>query len=267
MQFTTDEYIRYSRQIVLPEIGPLGQAKLKSARVLCIGAGGLGSPLLFYLAAAGIGTLGIIDSDALDLTNLQRQILHTMTGLGHNKAESAAAHLWALNPEIEFDIYPVRLDAQNASGLISRYDLVCDGSDNFPTRYLVNDACYFARIPLLSAGVLRFGGYLTAFSYTPGTPCYRCLYPAVPAPGTTATCSEAGVLGPAAGVLGSLLAVECCKWVLELGDRLVGRMVIYDALRAAFRETRLTPDPACPLCGPAPAITTLRAEADPGCAA
>ncbi|HYE79287.1 MAG TPA: molybdopterin-synthase adenylyltransferase MoeB [bacterium] len=258
MTLREDQILRYSRHILLPEVGGIGQERLARARVLCVGAGGLGSPAILYLAAAGVGRLGIVDGDAVDLTNLQRQVLHGTPDVGVPKVESAARAVARLNPDVQVDGYPFRLDAGNARELIGRYELVLDGSDNFPTRFLVNDACYFAGVPLVSACVLRFSGYLSTFSYAPGTPCYRCLYPAPPPVGSVPSCSEAGILGAIAGVMGTLQASEALKWLLELGEPAVGKLVTYDALKTRFDTKFLRRDPACPLCGQAPSITELR---------
>ena len=258
-ELTDDEITRYSRHILLAEVGGTGQEKLKAARVLVVGAGGLGSPLLLYLAAAGIGTLGVIDDDRVELSNLQRQVAHTTDRLGMAKVESAAAAARAINPEVVIEAHEARLTAENALDLVARYDIVCDGSDNFPTRFLVADACVLARRTLVSAAVLRFDGQLSTFKphADPNGPCYRCLHPAPLPDGLVPTCSEAGILGAVTGVMGSLQATEVLKEVLGIGEGLSGRLLIWDALGARVRTVRLRKDPACPLCGADARITRL----------
>lgn len=262
LDFTEDEIRRYSRHILLREVGGTGQAKLKAARVLVIGAGGLGSPLVLYLAAAGIGTIGIVDDDQVELSNLQRQIAHTTGRIGAPKAESAAESARAINPEARVDIHPFRLSAENALELVSRYDLVCDGTDNFPTRFLVADACVLARRTLVSAAVLRFDGQLSVFKPHAGGPCYRCLYPEPPPPGMVPSCSEAGVLGAVTGVMGTLQATEVLKEILGIGESLSGRLLVWDALATRFRSVKLRPDPDCALCGPQATIRNLSHHTD-----
>jgi molybdopterin/thiamine biosynthesis adenylyltransferase len=253
-----DELDRYARHLVLREVGGVGQAKIRSSRVLVIGAGGLGSPAALYLAAAGVGTLGLVDDDTVSLSNLQRQILFRTADVGRGKVEVGAAALKALNPGIEIKSHPVRITAANAMALIADYDIVLDGSDNFATRFLLNDACFFARKPLVSAAVTEFEGQLATYrGYEPDLPCYRCLFPAPPPPGTVPSCSDTGVLGAAAGVMGSLAALEVLKEIAGIGTGLVGKVLSYRALRTEFRTARLPPDPACPLCGAAPKITRL----------
>ena len=246
LDFTEAEISRYSRNILLSEVGGTGQAKLRAARVLVVGAGGLGCPLVLYLAASGVGTIGVVDDDAVDLSNLQRQIGHTTSRIGDSKVASLGESVTALNPETQLELHPLRLDASNVAGLVAAYDLVCDGSDNFPTRYLLNDACVAARKTLISAAVLRFDGQLATFK--PGGPCYRCLYPAAPPPGTVPSCSEAGVLGAVTGVMGTLQAAEVLKEILGVGEGLSGRLLIWDALGARFQTVRVPKDPACPVC-------------------
>lgn len=262
LDFTEDEIARYSRNILLPEIGGTGQARLRNARILVVGAGGLGSPALLYMAAAGIGTIGIVDDDQVDLSNLQRQVIHTTSRIGISKVESAAAALAALNPEVRVETHPVRLVAANALDLIGGYDLILDGSDSFATRFLVADACVLARRTLVSAAVLRFDGQLSTFKphVDPDGPCYRCLHPAPPPPGLVPSCAEAGILGAVTGALGAMQAAEACKEILGIGDGLSGRLLIWDALLARMRTVRLPKDPACPLCGPNPAIRDLSAH-------
>jgi adenylyltransferase/sulfurtransferase len=272
LDFTDDELHRYSRHILLKEVGAVGQAKLRAARVLIVGAGGLGSPLALYLAAAGVGTLGIVDDDALELSNLQRQIAHTTQRIGMNKAHSAAETLRALNPEVRLELHPRRMDAAAARELIPRYDVVCDGTDNFPTRFLLGDACHLLGRPLVTAAVLRFEGQLSVFRAHEGAPhpCHRCLHPEPPPPGLVPTCSEAGVLGAVVGVMGTLQATEVLKLIMNIGEGMSGRLLLWDALDMRFRTVRLRRDPACALCGEAPTITDLstheHAAPAPACA-
>jgi molybdopterin-synthase adenylyltransferase len=246
---TDDEITRYSRHILLAEVGGTGQAKLRAARVLVVGAGGLGSPLILYLAAAGIGTIGVVDDDVVELSNLQRQVAHTTARLGQPKVASAAQAARDIDPGVTIEAHQLRLDAGNVDALVAAYDLVCDGSDNFPTRFLVADACVRARRTLVSAAVLRFDGQLATFKPHEGGPCYRCLHPAPPPPGSIPSCSEAGILGAVAGVMGTLQATEVLKEVLGIGDSLAGRLLIWDALGARVRTVRLPKDPACRVCG------------------
>jgi len=251
MDFSEDEIQRYARHILLREVGGTGQARLKAAHVLIVGAGGLGSPLALYLAAAGVGTIGLADPDVLELSNLQRQVAHTSDRIGHAKAASAAQAMRGINPLIDIRQYPVRLDASNVHHLIAGYDIICDGTDNFDTRFLLADACVAARKTLISAAVLRFEGQLSTFKphADPAGPCYRCLYPEPPPPGTVPSCSEAGVLGAVTGVMGTLQATEVLKEILSIGDSMSGWLLIWDALSAEFRKLRLKKDPACPVCG------------------
>ena len=260
---TPEEIERYKRQLVLKEIGGEGQQKLTAARVLVIGAGGLGSPLLLYLAAAGIGHLGIIDSDRVSLDNLHRQIVHETKSVGRPKTKSAAAAIERLNPHVETELYTTRLVPENALSIIGNYDIVADGSDNFTTRYLVNDACYFAKRPLVFAALGPFDGYLTTFrafakdeSGDP-LPSYRCLFPDPPPEGIVAPCSEAGILGSVAGVLGALAATEVVKELLGLGESMVGRLLLYDALQARFSTVAYAWDPENPLNGRSPRFHDL----------
>lgn len=255
MDFTEDQIRRYARHIILPEVGGTGQARLLGARVLVVGAGGLGSPLILYLAAAGVGTIGVVDDDTVDLTNLQRQVLHDTARVGWPKVESAAAAVASVNPDVTVVPHRLRLDAGNALALIGDYDIVADGSDNFPTRFLVNDACRLAGRTLVSAAVLRFDGQLATFKA--GGPCYRCLYNAPPPEDEIPSCAQAGVLGAMAGVMGSLQATEVLKEILGIGDSLAGHLLIIDALSTTIRKLRLPVDPACPLCGCSPSIHDL----------
>lgn len=259
LDFSEDEIRRYSRHILLQEVGGIGQARLKAARVLVIGAGGLGSPLVLYLAAAGIGTIGIVDDDRVELSNLQRQVAHTAARIGVLKAESAAEAATAINPGVRIEPHAMRLTADNALDLIGAYDLICDGTDNFATRFLVADACVLARRTLVSAAVLRFDGQLSVHKphADGGGPCYRCLYPEPPPDGLVPSCSEAGVLGAVTGVMGTLQATEALKEILGVGESLSGKLLIWDALATRFRTVRLRQDPHCALCGPAATITDL----------
>jgi len=271
LDFTDAELRRYSRHILLEEVGAIGQSRLRSARVLLVGAGGLGSPLALYLAAAGVGTLGIIDDDRLELSNLQRQVAHVTARIGRNKADSAAETIGALNPEVKVEVHARRLDAAWAWENIPRYDLVCDGTDNFATRFLLGDACHLLGRPLVSAAVLRFEGQLSVFKSHLGHPhpCHRCLHPEPPPEGLVPTCSEAGVLGAVTGVMGTLQATEALKLILGIGEDLSGRLLLWDALDARFRAVKLKRDPACALCGEAATIHDLSAHAEttaPACA-
>jgi adenylyltransferase/sulfurtransferase len=250
------EIARYSRHLIMPEVALDGQRRLKAARVLVIGAGGLGSPVSMYLAAAGVGHLGLVDFDAVDTSNLQRQILHATDDIGRPKLESAASRLAAINPEIEITTHAVRITAANALELIKPYDLVVDGTDNFPTRYLVNDACVLLGKPNVYGSIFRFEGQASVFA-PPAGPCYRCLYPEPPPPGLAPSCAEGGVLGVLPGVIGSLQATEAIKLLLGLGKPLIGRLVLYDALALTFHELSIHRDPHCPVCGDDPRITSL----------
>ncbi len=253
-----DQVERYARHLILREIGGAGQQALLAARVLVVGAGGLGAPLVTYLAAAGVGTIGLVDDDRVSLSNLQRQIIHRTADVGRLKVDSAADMVAALNPDVQVVRHAVRLDASNALDLVGAYDVIADGSDNFATRFLLNDACYFAQRPLVSAAIGEFEGQLATWKAHSGTcPCYRCLFPAPPPAGTVPNCTEAGVLGALAGVMGSMQAVEVVKEILGLGTGLAGRLMIYDALDARTRTLKIPRDPACALCGEAPTITSL----------
>ncbi len=268
---------RYARHLVLPEIGDEGQAKLLDSSVLVIGAGGLGSPLLLYLAAAGVGRIGVVDDDAVDLSNLQRQVVHDSSNVGMAKVDSAKARLAEINPEVVVETHQARLTRETAMDLVEGYDLVADGSDNFPTRYLVNDACYLAGRTLVSAAILRFDGQLATFkahlreaAAPEAHPCYRCLFGDQP-PDTKESCADVGVLGALAGALGSLQAIEVVKELLGVGDSLSGSLLLYDALGTTFRKVKVKADPACSLCGPQATIKDLNAvsyrEREPTCAA
>jgi adenylyltransferase/sulfurtransferase len=250
MALSDDELERYARHIVLKEVGGPGQARLKAASVLVIGAGGLGSPLILYLAAAGVGRIGVVDFDTVALSNLQRQIAHRTQDVGISKTLSAAQAASAINPHVEIVRHELRLSAATAPALLEAYDLVADGSDNFETRFMVNDAAYAARRTLVSAAVTGFDGQLATFKPHAGAfPCYRCLFPAPPPPGSAPSCSEAGVLGAVAGVMGTLQAVEVLKELLDIGQSMAGRLLIYDALGARLREVKVRKDPQCILCG------------------
>src|ERR1700720_1641677 len=254
-QLNPEELARYSRHLILPEIGFEGQRRLKAARVLCIGAGGLGSPAALYLASAGVGTIGLVDSDDVDLTNLHRQILHGTKDVGRSKLESARKRLHDANPNIDIELHNCRFTSENAQDLVARYDIVVDGSDNFPTRYLSNDVCVWAQKPNIYGSVFRFDGQATVFAPHLGGPCYRCLFPEPPAPGTVPNCAEAGVLGVLPGIIGMIQAIEAIKLVLGLGEPLVGRLLQFDALKMKFREFNVRRDPQCPVCGDQPTIT------------
>lgn len=265
MQLSESEIQRYSRHIILQDVGGKGQLKLKRAKVLLIGAGGLGSPAGLYLAAAGIGTIGLVDGDVVDLSNLQRQIMHSTATLGKPKVESGKQTLTAINPEITVNAYHQLVDADNIIPLISQYDIVLDGSDNFTTRFLVNDACFFAKKTLISASMFRFEGQLTAIKPHQGYPCYRCLYPEPPPAGLVPNCQEAGVLGVLAGTMGILQASEAIKEILGIGETIADKLVIYDALDMKFRKVSRPKDPACPLCGPNPKIKDLSLDYTVSC--
>ena len=251
MDFSETQLRRYARHITLREVGGKGQAKLLASRVLVVGAGGLGSPLLLYLAAAGVGTIGVADHDVVDLTNLQRQVLHGTSRIGMAKVASAKAAIADVNPDVKLVPIAAKVDAENAAALIADYDLVADGSDNFEARFVLNDACYFAKKPLVSAAILRFDAQLSTFrAYEDGdNPCYRCLFREPPPEGLIPTCSEGGVLGALAGAAGSIQATEVLKELLGIGDSLSGYLLIYDALSATFQKIRVHRDPDCPLCG------------------
>jgi len=257
MALTDSQIERYSRHLILKEVGGKGQKKIADARVFLVGAGGLGSPSALYLAAAGVGTLGLIDADTVDLSNLQRQILHTTDRVGVPKVESARQTLSALNPEITINIHQDRISSANIMDLIRNYDIVLDGSDNFPTRFLVNDACFFLKKTLVSGSIFRFEGQVVVIKAHQGYPCYRCLYPEPPPPGLVPSCQEAGVLGVLAGTIGILQAAETLKEILGVGDSLANGLVMYDALDMTFRTLKTRKNPNCALCGPTPTITTL----------
>jgi len=251
-----EELLRYSRHLTLPEVGLAGQSKLKQARVLLVGAGGLGSPAALYLAAAGVGTLGIVDFDVVDRSNLQRQILHGTSDIGTAKTDSARAHLHDINPHVALEMFPERLSSANALEILKRFDLIVDGSDNFPTRYLVNDACVLLAKPMVYGAVFRFDGQVSVFSAQDG-PCYRCLYAEPPPPDLVPSCAEGGVLGVLPGIIGSLQALEAIKSIVGVGDSLIGRLLLFDGRRMQFRELELEKDANCPVCGANPTVTSL----------
>ncbi len=254
-ELTRDELLRYSRHLVLPGLGLDGQRKLKEARVLVVGAGGLGAPAALYLAAAGVGTLGLVDPDRVDVTNLQRQIIHGTATIGAHKVDSAKARLGDLNPHVVVTAIPERLTSANARALVGQYDVVLDGSDNFPTRYLVNDACVLERRPLVFGSIFRFDGQVSLFA--PGGPCYRCLFADPPPAGLVPNCAEGGVVGALPGIVGSLQALEAIKRIIGAGESLQGRLLLFDGLRMTFREVQLRKDPDCPVCGEHPTVTEL----------
>ena len=251
-----EQVTRYSRHILLPEVGGKGQHKIGQARILVVGAGGLGSPVAFYLAAAGVGTIGLIDSDVVDLSNLQRQVIHQTQDIGQPKVDSAKAKILALNPHVAVETHYTRLGADNALDIIDGYDIVVDGVDNFPAKFLINDACYFRKKPLVHGGILRFDGRV--FTILPGkSACYRCVFKQPPPPGLVASCQEAGVIGALAGVIGTIQATDVLKLILGRGRLLTDRLLDYDARVTRFREIRVSKNPKCPLCGDQPEITGL----------
>ncbi len=259
--FSKDQLDRYARHIILPGVGAAGQRKLLDAKILVVGAGGLGSPVLLYLAAAGVGTLGVVDFDRVETSNLQRQVLHDTDHVGVLKTDSARRRVTALNPDVRVEVYPERLTSKNALELFAPYDLVVDGSDSFATRYLVNDACVLTGKPLLYGAMAQFEGQLSLFhAATPAglSPCYRCLYPTPPAPGTVPNCAEAGVFGALPGVVGSMMAVEAVKTLLGLGESLAGTLLHYDALYSETRRVTVTRNPHCVACGEVPSVTELQ---------
>ncbi len=258
-RFTNDQIERYARHIILPQVGGKGQRRLLDSRVLVVGAGGLGSPVLLYLAAAGVGTLDVVDFDAVDASNLQRQVIHSTASIGHPKAHSAAEAIRALNPDVNVVVHETALLPGNALDLFAKADVIVEGSDNFPTRYLVNDAAFFARKPLVSGALFQFEGQVTVFPNDGGadSPCLRCLFPEPPPPGLVPSCQEAGILGAIPGIVGSVQATEVLKLLLGIGQPLVGRLLTFDALAMRWREIRLRRNPRCPLNGDAPSITTV----------
>jgi adenylyltransferase/sulfurtransferase len=257
MELNNDEIRRYSRHLILPEVGLAGQKRIKSTSVLCIGAGGLGSPIAMYLAAAGIGKLGLVDFDTVDFSNLQRQIIHGTEDVGRPKGESARDTINSINPNVEVVLHTTRLSSENALEIIGQYDIVVDGTDNFPTRYLTNDACVLLKKPNVYGSIFRFDGQASVFAPTLGGPCYRCLYPEPPPPGMVPSCAEGGVLGVLPGIIGCIQAAEILKLAIGKGSSLVGRLILFNALDMKFRELKLRRDPQCPICGDAPIIKEL----------
>ena len=255
-ELTTDELSRYSRHLILPEVGEEGQRKLKAARVLCVGTGGLGSPLALYLAAAGVGTLGLVDFDVVDASNLQRQIIHSTADIGRKKLDSSEEKLKALNPSLKVVKYDTLLSSANALDILKDYDVIADGTDNFPTRYLVNDACVLLGKPNAYGSIFRFEGQASVFGAKDG-PCYRCLYPEPPPPGLVPSCAEGGVLGILPGLVGVIQATETIKLILGIGEPLIGRLLLVDALKMSFRQLKLRKNPECPVCGEHPTVTEL----------
>jgi len=251
-----EEVLRYSRHLIMPEVGMEGQLKLKQAKVLCIGTGGLGAPLGLYLAAAGVGRIGLVDFDSVDFTNLQRQILFSSGDVGRPKIEAAADRLQGLNPEIQIDRFETHLTSENALAIMKDYDIIVDGTDNFPTRYLVNDACILLGKPNVYGSIFRFEGQISIFG-APSGPCYRCLYPEPPPPGLVPSCAEGGVLGVLPGIVGAIQAAEALKLIIGKGDPLIGRLLLFDALAMRFRELKLRKNPECPVCGAHPTVTKL----------
>jgi molybdopterin/thiamine biosynthesis adenylyltransferase len=255
--FTEEQVLRYSRHIILPKIGAAGQRKLLDAQVLCVGAGGLGSPVAMYLAAAGVGTLGLVDFDTVDLTNLQRQLLHDTDDVGRPKVDSAAERLLGINPGVNVVKHEMVLSSENAFAILGNYDLVVDGTDNFPVRYLVNDATQMLGKPLVYGSIYQFDGQASVFMPGPETPCYRCLFPQPPPPGSVPSCAEGGVFGVLPGIIGSIQAVEAIKLITGIGEPLVGRILLFDALAMEFTTVKLRWDPSCPVCGRDPTVTEL----------
>jgi sulfur-carrier protein adenylyltransferase/sulfurtransferase len=256
VSLSKEEVMRYSRHLIMPEVGMEGQLKIKAAKVLCIGTGGLGAPLGLYLAAAGVGRIGLVDFDVVDTTNLQRQVLFGTSDVGRPKTEAAAERLRNLNPDIRIDTFETQLTSANALELFKDYDIIVDGTDNFPTRYLVNDACVITGKPNVYGSIFRFEGQITVFGY-PGGPCYRCLYPEPPPPGLVPSCAEGGVLGVLPGIVGTIQAAETLKLIIGKGEPLVGRLLLFDALAMKFRELKLRKNPECPVCGEHPTQTKL----------
>ncbi len=257
MQLNNDEIRRYSRHLILPEVGLAGQKKICSTSVVCIGAGGLGSPIAMYLAAAGIGKIGVVDIDTVDFSNLQRQIIHGTNDVGRPKCESAKETIHRINPNVEVVLHNAAINSGNALDILAQYDIVVDGTDNFPTRYLTNDACVLLKKPNVYGSIFRFEGQASVFAPHLNGPCYRCLYPEPPPPGMVPSCAEGGVLGVLPGIIGCIQATEILKLALGKGSSLIGRLLLFNALEMKFRELRLRPDPQCPLCGENPTITKL----------
>lgn len=257
VDFSNDEIARYSRHLIMPEVTLEGQKRIKAASILCIGTGGLGSPIALYLAAAGIGRLGLVDFDVVDFSNLQRQILHGTDDVGRKKLNSAKDRIKAVNPNVQVDLHDCLFHSENAMQIVRDYDVVVDGTDNFPTRYLSNDVCVLARKPNVYGSIFRFDGQCTVFAPHLGGPCYRCMFPEPPPPGMVPSCAEGGVLGVLPGIIGVLQAIEAIKLIIGIGDSLIGRLVSFDALKLRFREFRIRKDPKCPICGDNPTIHQL----------
>jgi adenylyltransferase/sulfurtransferase len=257
IEFSNDEIARYSRHLIMPEVTLEGQKRLKAASVLCIGAGGLGSPIALYLAAAGIGRMGLVDGDTVDFSNLQRQILHGTKDVGRKKLNSAKDRIREVNPNVQVDLYDTFFTAENAREIVEPYDIVIDGTDNFPTRYLSNDICVFLKKPNVYGSIFRFDGQCTVFAPHLGGPCYRCMFPEPPPPGMVPSCAEGGVLGVLPGIIGVMQAIEAVKLIMGIGETLMGRMIAFDALKMKFREFKLRKDPKCPVCSENPTITEL----------
>jgi sulfur-carrier protein adenylyltransferase/sulfurtransferase len=257
IDFSNDEIARYSRHLIMPEVTLEGQKRIKAAGILCIGAGGLGSPIALYLAAAGVGRLGLVDFDVVDFSNLQRQVLHGTDDVGRKKLNSAKDRIKAVNPNVQVDLHDCMFRSENAMQLVRDYDIVIDGTDNFPTRYLSNDVCVLAEKPNIYGSIFRFDGQCTVFAPHLGGPCYRCMFPEPPPPGMVPSCAEGGVLGVLPGIIGVLQAIEAIKLIIGLGDSLIGRLVSFDALKLRFREFKIRKDPNCPICGDHPTIHEL----------
>ena len=257
IEFSNDEIARYSRHLIMPEVTLEGQKRLKAASILCIGTGGLGSPIALYLAAAGIGRLGLVDGDVVDFSNLQRQILHGTKDVGRKKLNSARDRIREVNPNVQIDLYDTYFSSENAREIVGPYDIVIDGTDNFPTRYLSNDVCVFTKKPNIYGSIFRFDGQCTVFAPSLGGPCYRCMFPEPPPPGMVPSCAEGGVLGVLPGIIGVMQAIEAIKLIVGIGDSLVGRLVSFEALKLKFREFKIRKDPKCPVCGEHPTITEL----------
>jgi adenylyltransferase/sulfurtransferase len=257
IEFSNDEIARYSRHLIMPEVTLEGQKRLKAASILCIGAGGLGSPIALYLAAAGIGRMGLVDPDVVDFSNLQRQILHGTKDVGRKKLNSARDRIREVNPNVQIDLHDTLFTSENAEEIVRDYDIVIDGTDNFPTRYLSNDICVFLKKPNVYGSIFRFDGQCTVFAPHLGGPCYRCMFPEPPPPGMVPSCAEGGVLGVLPGIIGVIQAIEAIKLIMGLGESLIGRLVHFDAINMKFREFKLRRDPKCPVCGANPTITKL----------
>src|SRR6188768_835946 len=257
IEFSNDEIARYSRHLIMPEVTLEGQKRLKAASILCIGAGGLGSPIALYLAAAGIGRMGLVDGDTVDFSTLQRQILHGTKDVGGKEVNSARARIREVNPTVQVELYDTLFTSENAREITEPYDIVIDGTDNFPTRYLSNDICVFLKKPNVYGSIFRFDGQCTVFAPGLGGPCYRCMFPEPPPPGMVPSCAEGGVLGVLPGIIGVMQAIEAVKLIMGIGEPLIGRMIAFDALKMKFREFKLRKDPKCPVCGDNPTITEL----------